>query len=81
MLSYLVIWMCYENPYLLCVFPMVLFITSGKMIRISILLYCVMSTYDMITSLAIKLSWYFYVALLSCLYLGHYLFKPINNFT
>jgi len=42
--------------FLLYIFPMVMFVTSGKMIRIIILVYCVISTYDMMTSLAIKLS-------------------------
>ena len=67
--------------FLLYIFPMVMFVTSGKMIRIIILVYCVISTYDMMTSLAIKLSWYFYVALLSRLYLGRYLLEFINNCT
>jgi len=57
------------NSHLLYVLPIVLFITSGKVIRIIILLYCVISIYD-ITLLAVKLSWHFYVALLSSLTLG-----------
>jgi len=35
----------------------------------------------MMTSLAIKLSWYSYVALLSCLYLSCHLSEFINNLT
>jgi len=42
----LVTWLWYVNPYLLYVFTAVIFITSGKRIRIIILLYCVISTYD-----------------------------------
>ena len=67
------------NPYLLYVFPVVLFITSGRGVRILIWLHCVISTYDMITSLAMRLSWYLYVALLSRLYLGRQLSELINN--
>jgi len=64
MLFCLVTWLCYVNPYFLYVFLMVMFIISGKMIRIIFLLYCVISTYDMITSLVINLGWYFYTSLL-----------------
>jgi len=48
MLLSLVTWLWYVDPYLLYVFTAVLFITSGKRIRIVILLYCVVSAYDMI---------------------------------
>jgi len=54
----LVTWLWYVNPYLLCVFPVVMFITSGKRIRIMILLYCIISIYDLITSLGMKLGLY-----------------------
>ena len=60
----------YVDLYLLYVFSVVLFITSGKRIRIMILLYCTMSTYDMITSLCMKLGLYLHAALWSFLYLG-----------
>jgi len=46
----LVTWLWYINPYLLYVFPAVLFITSGKRIRNMILLLHIMSIYDMIMS-------------------------------
>ena len=32
--------LCYVNPYLLYVFAAVLFVISGKKIRMTILLYC-----------------------------------------
>jgi len=69
MLLSLVTWMWYVNPYLLYVFPAVLFI-SGKRIRIMLLMYCVILTYDMITSLGMRLGLYLYAALWSFLYLG-----------
>jgi len=55
MLLSLVTWLGYVNPYLLYVFPVVIFITSGKRNRIGILLYSLISTYDMVTSLGMKL--------------------------
>jgi len=51
MLLSLVTWLWYVNSYLLYVFPVLLFITSGRKIRIVILLYCVISAYDMTTPL------------------------------
>jgi len=44
-------WLWFLNPYLHCVFPVVLFIIAGKKIKMMILLYCMISTYDMIASL------------------------------
>jgi len=44
------------KSYLLYVFLVVLFITSGKRIKIMILLYCIISIYGMITSLGMRLS-------------------------
>jgi len=41
---------------LLCAFPIVMFITTGKMITIIILLCCEILTYDTTTSVAIKLN-------------------------
>jgi len=41
-------WLWYLNPYLLYLFVAMLFITSGKRTRMMILLYCMISTYDMI---------------------------------
>jgi len=69
------------NPYLLYVFPAVLFLTSGKRIRMMILLYSIISTYDMITSLGIKSGLYLHAALQSFPYLGCYLSEFINNQT
>jgi len=54
----LITWLWFLNPYLLYLFPVVMFITSGKRIRIMILLYCTMSIYDMIASLCMKLGLY-----------------------
>ena len=76
----LIKWLWYVNPYLLYVFPAVLFITSGKRTRTTILLYCTISTYD-ITSMGMKLSLYLHAALQSFPYLGCYLFEFINNRT
>jgi len=63
------------------VFPAVTFITSGKRIRIMILLYSIISTYDTITSLVTKLGLYLHAALWSFPYLRSYLSEFINNRT
>ena len=47
----LIRWLWFLNPYLQYVFNGVLFIIAGKKIRMMILLYCTILTYDMITSL------------------------------
>jgi len=73
--------LCYINPYLLYVFAAMLFITLGKRIRMMILLYCMISTYDMITSLCMKLGLYLHVALRSFQYLRSYLLEFVNNQT
>jgi len=73
--------LCYINPYLLYVFAAMLFITSWKRIRVIILLYCMMSTYDMITSLCMKLGLYLHAALQSFAYLGSYVLEFVNNQT
>jgi len=67
------------NPHLHYVFPVVLFIITGKRIRMMILLYCMMSTYDMITSMCIKLGLYLYAALRSFPYLRFYVLEFVNN--
>jgi len=72
MFLFLIRWLWFLSPYLLYFFPVVMFITSGKRIRIMILLYCMMSTYDMITSLCMKLGLYLLAALRSFPYLGSY---------
>jgi len=56
-----------------------LFITSGKKIRIMILLYCIISTYDVTTSQGMKLDLYLQAALRSFPYLRYYLSELINN--
>jgi len=71
----------YLNPYLLYVFVAMLFITSGKKIRMTILLYCMISTYDMITSLCMKLGLYLHAALRSFPYLRSYVLEFVNNRT
>jgi len=81
MLLSLVKWLWYVNPYLLYVFTAVLFITSGKRIRITNLLYCAILTNDMITLLGMKLGLYLCAALRSFPYLGCYLSEFINNQT
>jgi len=81
MLLCLVTWLWYINPYLQYVFTAVLFITSGKRIRIAILLYSVISIYDMITSLGVRLGLYLYAALWSFPYLRCYLSEFINSQT
>jgi len=68
----LIKYLCYVNPYLLYVFAAVLFVITGKKIRVIILLYCTISTYDMITSMCMKLGLYLHVALRSFPYLGSY---------
>jgi len=81
MLLSLVTWLWYVNPCLLYVFATVLFVIAGKRIRIVILLYSVISTYDMITSLSMKLDLYEHTALWSFPYLICYLSEFINNQT
>jgi len=81
MLLTLIRWLWYLNPYLQYVFSAVLFIITGKKIRIIILLYCTISTYDMITSLCMKLGLYLHAALRSFLYLGSYVLEFVNNQT
>jgi len=65
----LIRWLWFLNPYLQYVFNAVLFIIAGKKIRMMILLYCMMSTYDMITSICMKLGLYLHAALRSFPYL------------
>jgi len=81
MLLSLVTRLWYVNPYLQYVFTAVLFITSGKRIRMMILLYSIISTYDMVTSLGIKSGLCLHAALRSFPYLGCYLSEFINNRT
>jgi len=77
----LIKWLWYFNLYLLYVFAAVLFITSGKRIRMTILLYCVILTYAMVTSLCMKLGLYLHAALRSFPYLGSYVLEFVNNQT
>jgi len=72
-------WLWYLNPYLQYIFTAMLFIIAGKKIRMIILLYCTISTYDMITSLCMKLGLYLHVALWSFPYLRSYVLEFVNN--
>jgi len=81
MLLNLIRWLWCLNPYLLHLFAAMLFITSGKRIRMTILLYCTILTYDMITSLCMKLVLYLQAALWSFPYLGFYVLEFVNNQT
>jgi len=72
-------WLWFLNPYLHYVFPVVMFITLGKRIRMMIFLYCMMSTYDMITSMCMKLGLYLHAALRSFPYLRSYVLEFVNN--
>jgi len=74
-------WLWYLNRYLQYVFTAVLFVTSGKKIRMTILLYCMISTYDMVTSLCMKLGLYLPAALRSLPYLRSYVLEFVNNQT
>jgi len=74
-------WLWFLNPYLQYVFTAVLFITSGKRIRMIILLYCMISTYDMVTSLCMKLGLYLHAVLRSFPYLRSYVLEFVNNQT
>ena len=74
-------WLWFLNPYLLYLFPVVLFIITGKRIRMMILLYCTISTYDMIASLFMKLGLCLHAALRSFPYLGSYVLDFVNNQT
>jgi len=77
----LIKWLWYVNPYLHYAFIAVLFITSGKRIRMMIFMYCMISTYDMITPLCMKLGLYLHAALWSFPYLGFYVLEFVNNQT
>jgi len=79
MLLTLIKWLWYLNQYLFYVFVAVLFITSGKKIRMTILLYSMISTYDMITSLCMKSGLYLHAALWSFPYLRSYVLEFVNN--
>jgi len=81
MLLTLIRWLWYLNPYLQYVFIAVLFIIAGKKIRMMILLYYIISIYDMVTSLCMKLGLYLHVALRSFPYLRSYLLEFVNNRT
>jgi len=52
-----------------------------KKIRMMILLYCMISTYDMITSLCMKLGLCLHAALRSFPYLGSYVLEFVSNQT
>jgi len=80
-LQTLIKWLGYLNRYMQYVFTAVLFITLGKRIRIMILLYCMISNYDMVTSLCMKLGFYLHPALWQFPYLGSYVLEFINNQT
>jgi len=80
MLLTLIRWLWFLNPFLQYIFNAVLFIIAGKKIRMIILLYCTISTYD-ITSLCMKLGLYLHAALQSFLYLGSYVLEFVNNQT
>jgi len=71
----------YLKPYLHYVFIAVLFIIAGKKSRMTILLYCTILTYDMITSLCMKLGLYLHAVLRSFPHLGSYVLEFINNRT
>jgi len=81
MLLTLIRWLWYLNPYLQYVFTAVLLIIAGKRIRMMILLYCTILTYDMITSLCMKLGLYLHAALRSFPYLRSYVLEFANNGT
>ena len=53
----------------------------GEKIKMTILLYCMISTYDMIASLCMKLGLYLHAALRSFQYLGSYVLEFVNNET
>ena len=74
-------WLWFLNPYLLYLFPVVLFIITGKRIRIMILLYCTISTYDMMTSMCMKLGLCLHAALRSFPYLVSCVVEFVNNQT
>jgi len=63
------------------VFTAVLFNIAGKKIRIMILLYCIIMTYDVIPSLGMKIGLYLHAALQSLSYIRHYRSEFINNRT
>lgn len=65
--------LCYATSNVLYMFPAVLFITSGDWVKVSILLYFVTLSYDMIEFLVVHLSWYLYSALPSFPHFGSHL--------
>jgi len=81
MLLSLVTRLWYVNPCFLYVFTAVLFIIAGKRMRTVILLNSVISIYDIITSVGMKLGLYLCAALWSLPYLGSCLLELINKRT
>lgn len=78
-------WLWYLTLYILLymhyVSTAVLFFRAGREIRIALLLYCVISVYDVITSRIMGVIWDEYSVLLSCPGFGYYLWEFINNST
>jgi len=74
-------WLWFLNTYLQNVFTAMLFIITGKRIRMMILLYCTISTYDIITTLCMQLGLYLHEELQSFPYLGSYVLEFVNNQT
>jgi len=79
MLLTLIRWLWFLNPYLQYIFNAVLFFIAGKKPRMIILLYCMISTYDKIMSLCMKLGLYLHAALRSFPYLRSYVLEFVNN--
>jgi len=70
--------LCCVAPYLLYMFPAVLFIVSGGWINFIILLYCATLSYDTIKIPVVRLIWYLYSALPSSPYFRSHLSESIN---
>ena len=81
MLLNLIRWLWYFNSYLQYVCTAVLFIIAGKKVRMIILLYCTILTYDTIASLCVKLGLCLHAALRSFPYLGSYVVEFVSNQT
>jgi len=81
MLLTLIKWLWLLNPYLQYGFTAIMFFITGKRIRMMILLYCMISTYDMITPLCMKFALYLHAALQSFPYLISYVLEFVNNRT
>ena len=62
MLANLLAWWGWINPYIHCVFPVLVFVLGGKCIKGLVLLYWLLSAYNGLVSLLVGVNWYLFAA-------------------